>query len=56
MVIALKSACLLILAEVRILPQKYINNILHLPGIEPGTLELGGRCDDHYTTKINEIF
>ena len=31
-------------------------NTLRSHGIEPGTLELGGGCDDHYTTKIDEIF
>ena len=33
-----------------------IKNILCLPGIELGTLRLVDRCDDHYTTKVNEIF
>ena len=32
-----------------------INKSVCLPGIEPGTLELEGERDDHYTTEIDEI-
>ena len=33
-----------------------INRIVRSPGIEPGTLELEGECENHYTTEIDEIF
>ena len=32
-----------------------INRRVRSPWIEPGTLELEGECDDHYTSEIDEI-